>query len=147
MTLTTAADAARHETPNAIMRTLAAPSTGAAELSVWEVRMRAGQQGPVHTVDREQVWLVLDGTLRARVAADTSAVHAGTRWLRTRPRRHAGRTPGDTLVAHPDTLVFAAGVERRIEAEADLTAIVSSSAASVVTTPDSPGGRPLPWAV
>jgi quercetin dioxygenase-like cupin family protein len=73
------------------MRTLAAPSTGSAELSVWEVRMRAGQRGPVHTVDREQVWLVLEGKLRARVAADTSVVSAG------------------------DTLVVAAGVERRID--------------------------------
>jgi quercetin dioxygenase-like cupin family protein len=138
MTLTTAADAARHETPNAIMRTLAAPSTGAAELSVWEVRMRAGQRGPVHTVDREQVWLVLDGTLRARVAADTSAVHAADALV-----AHAG----DTLLACAgDTLVVAAGVERRIEAEADLTAIVSSPAGPVVTTPDSSDGRPLPWA-
>jgi quercetin dioxygenase-like cupin family protein len=123
MTLTTAADAARHETPNAIMRTLAAPSTGAAELSVWEVQMRAGQQGPVHAVDREQVWLVVAGALRARIAAETSVAETG------------------------DTLVVAAGVERRIEAATDLTAIVSSVAGSVVTTPDSPAGRALPWAV
>ena len=44
------------ETPNAVMRTLAAPSTGAAELAVWTVEMRAGQAGPPHTADREQVW-------------------------------------------------------------------------------------------
>jgi quercetin dioxygenase-like cupin family protein len=132
MSLTTAAaDAARHETPNAVMRTLAAPSTGAAELSVWEVRMRAGQRGPVHTVDREQVWLVLAGRLRAQVAAAPSVADAG-----------------DALVVANagDTLLVAAGAERQIEAEADLTAIVSSPAGPVVTTPDSPDGRPLPWA-
>jgi quercetin dioxygenase-like cupin family protein len=122
VTLTTAAETARYETPNAVMRTLAAPSTGAAELSVWKVRMRAGQRGPAHAVDREQVWLVVAGTLRARIAAETSVAEAG------------------------DTLVVAAGVERRIEAATDMEAIVSSPAGSVVTTPDSPGGRPLPWA-
>jgi quercetin dioxygenase-like cupin family protein len=122
MTLTAAADAARHETPNAVMRTLAAPSTGSAELAVWEVTMRTGQRGPVHTVDREQVWLVLAGRLRARIADETSVAEAG------------------------DTLVVAAGAERQIAADADLTAIISSPAGPRVTTPDSPDGRPLPWA-
>jgi quercetin dioxygenase-like cupin family protein len=73
-------------------------------------------------VTREQVWLVLTGRLRAQIA------------------------PGATVAGAGDTLVIAAGVERQIEAEADLTAIVSSPAGPVVTTPDSPGGRPLPWA-
>jgi quercetin dioxygenase-like cupin family protein len=122
MTLTTAAETVRHETPNAVMRTLAAPSTGSAELSVWEVSMRAGQRGPVHTVDHEQVWLVVGGRLRATIAAETSVAAAG------------------------DALVIAGGAERQVEAATDLTAIVSSLAGSVVTTPDAPGGRPLPWA-
>jgi mannose-6-phosphate isomerase-like protein (cupin superfamily) len=140
MTLTTATDAARHETPNAVMRTLAAPSTGTAELSVWEVRMRAGQRGPVHTADREQVWLVLTGRLQARVGTARSVADGADTLVRADEE--------DMLVVADagDTLVVAAGAERRIEAEADLTAIVSSLAGPVVTTPDSPGGRPLPWA-
>ena len=52
-----------HQTPNAVMHTLAAPSTGAHELAVWTVEMRAGQAGPLHTADQEQVWVVLEGAL------------------------------------------------------------------------------------
>ena len=117
----TAAGARRHETPNAVMRTLAAPSVGAAELSVWEVVMRPGQQGPVHTVDREQVWAVLAGSLQAEV--DGEPVGAGT----------------------GDTLRIAAGVARRISAVQPLRAIVASPAAPRVRTPDG-GERALPWA-
>ena len=106
-----------HETPNAVMRTLAAPSLGAAELSVWEVTMRAGQRGPEHVADREQVWFVLDGTLEV----DGTPVAAGE--ARTIP----------------------AGAPRQVAAPEDARALVASPAAPSVTTPDG-GTRPLPWA-
>jgi len=61
MPLVRSSSAALHKTPNAVMRTLAAPSTGATELAVWEVSMTAGQAGPAHRVNREQVWVVLLG--------------------------------------------------------------------------------------
>jgi quercetin dioxygenase-like cupin family protein len=93
-----------HETPNAVMHTLAAPSTGTAELALWTVEMRAGQAGPVHTADREQVWVVLDGTLAVNGEAQTGAV------------------------------VIAAGAERRIEARTDVRALVASRAPVRVTT-------------
>src|SRR5437588_25990 len=38
--LTLAADAPRHETPNAVMRTLAAPSLGGSDLSVCDLALR-----------------------------------------------------------------------------------------------------------
>ena len=95
-----------HETPNAVMHTLAAPSTGTAELAVWTVEMRAGQAGPPHTADHEQVWVILDGALRVN----------GTE--------------------HIGTVVIPANAERRIEAPQAARAIVCSRARTTVSTPD-----------
>ena len=54
--LVRAAQARRTETPNALMTTLASPSQGpTAGLSMWLVEMRAGQQGPAHVFDTEQI--------------------------------------------------------------------------------------------
>lgn len=106
----------KHETPNAVMHTLAAPSTGAAELAVWTVEMTAGQAGPVHRAEHEQVWVVLDGAL-----AVNGAEHA------------AG-----------ETVVIAADEQRQIVATADVRALVASRGGGTVTTAE--GTRPLPWA-
>jgi quercetin dioxygenase-like cupin family protein len=95
-----------HETPNAVMHTLAAPSTGAAELAVWTVEMRAGQAGPLHSADREQVWVVLDGALRING------------------------------VEHTGTAIIPAGSERRIEAPEDARALVCSRSDTTVTSAD-----------
>src|SRR5260370_6498573 len=54
-------DSRRTETPNAVMTTLASPTQGGAGHAVWRVDMRAGQSGPLHAIDTEQVWTVLDG--------------------------------------------------------------------------------------
>lgn len=92
------------ETPNAVMHTLAAPSTGTAGLAVWTVEMRAGQAGPLHTADQEQVWVVLEGTLAIN---------------------------GDPQTG---TAVIPAGAERRIEARTDARALVASRAPVTVAT-------------
>jgi len=117
----TAADAPRYETPNAVMRTLAAPSLGASDLSVWEVVMRAGQRGPEHQVDREQVWTVLEGELRVDADGEALPLRAG------------------------ETLRLAPGTPRRISADTDARAVVASPAGSIVTTAEG-GSRALPWA-
>jgi quercetin dioxygenase-like cupin family protein len=93
-----------HRTPNAVMHTLAAPSTGTSELAVWTVEMRAGQQGPLHTADQEQVWVILDGVL---------AING---------------------VDHTGTATVPAGSERRIEARTDARALVASRAPVTVAT-------------
>lgn len=118
--LITAADTALHETANATMRTFAAPSLGSEELAVWEVRMAAGAQGPEHQMDREQVWVILDGAIAVELAGEILTATAG------------------------DALVLAAGVPRRISANDTVRALVSSVAGSMVTV----GGaepRELPW--
>lgn len=119
--LLAAADAPRHETPNAVMRTLAAPSLGASALAVWEVVMRAGQRGPEHEVDREQVWAVLEGELRVHVPGQALVVRTG-----------------DTLHLPPDA-------PRQITAATDARAIVASPSGPTVRTAAG-GSRPLPWA-
>ena len=95
-----------HQTPNAVMHTLAAPSTGTRDLAVWTVEMRAGQAGPLHTVDQEQVWVVLEGTLTIN---------------------------GEPVSG---TATIAAGAERRIEAPTDARALVASRAPVTVATPE-----------
>lgn len=119
--LLAAADVPCHQTPNAVMRTFAAPSLGASELSVWEVAMTVGQRGPEHTVDREQVWIVLEGELRVRCSGQDVAVRAGD----------ALRLPADT--------------PRRVAATLSARALVASPAAPMVTTAEG-STRPLPWA-
>ena len=104
------------ETPNAVMRTLAAPSLGSADLAVWTVEMRAGQAGPLHRAEHEQVWVVLDGRLAVN----------GTEYV------------------SGETVVIAAGEERRITAPEPVRALVASRAGGTVTTAE--GVRPLPWA-
>lgn len=84
------AESRRTETPNAVMTTLASPSQGGAGLAIWRVDMRAGQQGPPHAIDTEQVWTVLDGS--ATVELDGERV----------------------TIAPGDTLVIPAGTPRRV---------------------------------
>ena len=93
-----------HETPNAVMHTLAAPSTGTTDLAVWTVEMRAGQQGPLHTADQEQVWVILEGTLAIN---------------------------GEPVTG---TATIPADAERRIEAATDARALVASRAPITVAT-------------
>ena len=121
MPLVRSAAATVHTTPNAIMRTLAAPSVGAAELAVWEVAMSDGQAGPSHRVDHEQVWVVLQGALSVHLGEETLQVGLG------------------------DAAILPAGDERRIVAGGDILALVSSMAAPSVHTQDG-GRRALPWA-
>lgn len=119
--ITRTADAPVHATPNATMRTLAAPSLGSSALSVWEVAMAPGAAGPAHRVDAEQVWVLLEGRLRVELDGRVMAPEAG------------------------DALTLPAGAERRVSAATAVRALVSSPAAPTVTTEDC-GARPLPWA-
>lgn len=82
--------------------------------------MRAGQRGPEHEVDREQVWTVLEGELRIDASGEALALRAG------------------------DTLRFAPDTPRRISADTD-GAVVASPAGPIVTTAEG-GSRALPWA-
>jgi len=79
------ADSRRTETPNAVMTTLASPSQGGAGHAIWRVDMRPGQAGPLHAIDTEQVWTVLDGGASVELDGELLTV-----------------APGDTLILPAD---------------------------------------------
>jgi quercetin dioxygenase-like cupin family protein len=56
---------------------LAAPSRGSVELSSWRVRLAAGVTGPEHAIDREQVWMLVDGALEFTVDGSATVVGPG----------------------------------------------------------------------
>ena len=93
------------ETPNAVMTTLASPTLGGSAQSLWQVRMAPGQAGPLHLMDREQVWNVLDGGATVELAGREYLLTAG------------------------DTVVLPAGAGRRVVADParGMRAVVSGS--------------------
>ncbi|HTW06984.1 MAG TPA: cupin domain-containing protein [Acidimicrobiales bacterium] len=116
-----ASRARRTETPNALMTTLASPTQGGtASLSMWLVDMRAGQQGPLHIFDVEQIWHVLQGQVDIAVDAE-----------------HAVLGPGDTLV-------LAAGARRQVSALADARLVVCGRADAAASVPGEATSRGAP---
>jgi quercetin dioxygenase-like cupin family protein len=116
-------DTRRVTTPNATMTTLASPTLGgSAGLSLWQVEMGAGQRGPVHVVDSEQVWTVVAG--QVSITVDGAGTELGT----------------------GDTLVLPAGLPRQIDALRDVRLLVCGHGDATVSVPgeDSSRGTP-PW--
>ena len=108
-------------TPNATMTTLASPTVGATSgLSLWQVAMDAGQQGPWHTFDTEQLWTVQSGTV------------------------NVASLDGHVVLRPGDTIVVPAGAERQITAASDARLIVCGPADGVATArgEDAPRGTP-----
>jgi quercetin dioxygenase-like cupin family protein len=122
MPVVRAKEVRRHETPNAVMSTFASPSLGSAELSLWRVVMSAGQRGPEHTFDVEQVWTIVRGA--AHVDLD-----------------------GEALAAAPgDTFVFPASSIRRITAGDDgFEALVAARAGARAYLTDGTDKGTPPW--
>jgi len=121
--LVRAAQARRTQTPNALMTTLASPSQGpTAGLAMWLVEMRAGQQGPAHVFDTEQIWHLIAG--EAEVTVNARKLVLG---------------PGDTVV-------LPAGAERQVSARADAQLVVCGRGDAIVRVPGeaAPRGTP-PW--
>jgi mannose-6-phosphate isomerase-like protein (cupin superfamily) len=115
------AQARRTETPNAVMTTFASPTQGASQgLSLWQVDMRAGQRGPEHVFDSEQVWHMLDGT--AQIAVDGRPVDLG-----------AG-----------DSLVVPGGAGRQVTATTAARMVVCGHGHAIVTVPGEAQSRGTP---
>ncbi|NUS72870.1 MAG: cupin domain-containing protein [Corynebacteriales bacterium] len=105
------------------MTSIATPSRGTAEISTWRVEMEAGAQGPAHTISREQIWAILDGSATVTIDSGTHEVRAG-----------------DALVLPPtETRQITAGNE-------GLQALVSMPAGGHATIPGNSAVHPLPWA-
>jgi mannose-6-phosphate isomerase-like protein (cupin superfamily) len=72
-------DAPTFTAPNggAGFRGLAAPSRGAKETSAWEVTVRANEPGLAHSVDHEELFILLSGRLSITVGDEEHHVGVG----------------------------------------------------------------------
>lgn len=68
MSLTRAADAPTYTLPGVRFIGLTAPSRGASELCTWRLEVEPGSAGDAHTLNHEEVFILLDGTLTITVA-------------------------------------------------------------------------------
>lgn len=121
ITTVRAGNSRRTQTPNATMTTLASPTLGPTSgLSMWQVEMTAGAQGPRHVFDSEQLWTVLEGQVSVAVDDQTVELTAG------------------------DTIVLPAGTERRISAATAVRLLVCGRGDAVARVPgeDAPRGTP-----
>jgi quercetin dioxygenase-like cupin family protein len=65
------------DTGGATITGLASPSRGCAEIAAWRVRFKPGKPSPSHSLDREEVFVVLHGALTARYAGGGETAQAG----------------------------------------------------------------------
>jgi quercetin dioxygenase-like cupin family protein len=111
----------RTETPNAAMTTIASPTQGPTDqLSMWRVHMHAGQQGPRHVFDSEQVWFVLEGEIEVAVNDSRSRLGSG------------------------DGIVLEAATERQVIALLDTDMIVCGRGDAVASVPGETESRGTP---
>jgi quercetin dioxygenase-like cupin family protein len=96
MSVFTAPAAPTHELPGARFTTLASPSRGSAETSVWRLELRPGAEPVPHQVTREEIFVALEGAASATLDGIVAPVRAG-----------------DTLVLSPgvDFTIVATGPE------------------------------------
>jgi mannose-6-phosphate isomerase-like protein (cupin superfamily) len=62
-------DAVVHELHGAVFASYAAPASGSQELCAWRLEVPAGNLGARHTVSKEEVLLVLSGTLQVSLTS------------------------------------------------------------------------------
>jgi quercetin dioxygenase-like cupin family protein len=112
-----------HDIPGARFTTLASPSRGSAETSVWRLELLPGAEPVPHTVTREEIFVALDGEALATLDGVDQTVLSG------------------------DTLVLPVGVEFRLVATgaAPFRALVCLPVGGQAATI---GGEPFtpPWA-
>ncbi|MFT3925964.1 MAG: cupin domain-containing protein [Myxococcales bacterium] len=88
-----------HELPHARFRSIATPSLGSRENSIWRVELLgAGQDSPPHSLTREEIFVVLAGSVRVVIAGVASEAQ-----------------PGDAIVVPPDTELVLGPVTERAE--------------------------------
>lgn len=57
-----------HELPHAQFTSLATPRLGSRETSLWRVRLLPGSEPTLHSVTREEIFVVLRGKARVQIA-------------------------------------------------------------------------------
>src|SRR5262245_36621477 len=66
-----------HELPHARFTSLATPSRGSRETSVWRARLDPASSTAPHRLTREEIFVVLSGTLRVAFAGHVGEARAG----------------------------------------------------------------------
>jgi quercetin dioxygenase-like cupin family protein len=77
MTVIRVSDAPEFETQGNHMTGLASPSRGAKELLVFRGRLDPGAASPPHTHDHEEVFVVTEGKVHARIGDEEHELSAG----------------------------------------------------------------------
>ncbi|RII18867.1 Cupin domain protein [Streptomyces sp. YIM 130001] len=77
MSVIRASEAVVHEIHGARFVSYANSTSGARELCAWRGEIPAGTRAPAHTVDREEIFHLLDGTLEMTLDGGTETVCAG----------------------------------------------------------------------
>jgi quercetin dioxygenase-like cupin family protein len=77
MPLSTLADAPTFERDGFTFRPLAVPSRGSTELAIWSLELGPGARSELHSMDREEVFVVLEGTVSASVAGRELLAESG----------------------------------------------------------------------
>lgn len=72
-----APSSATHELPHARFTSLATPSRGSRETSLWRVEIQPNTPATPHQVTREEVFVVLKGKARVRIADDVAEANVG----------------------------------------------------------------------
>jgi quercetin dioxygenase-like cupin family protein len=78
MSVITASEAPTFDVGGAIITGLASPSRGSADSAAWRVRFRADQPSPRHALSREEIFVVLEGSITARFADREETAEAGS---------------------------------------------------------------------
>jgi quercetin dioxygenase-like cupin family protein len=71
-------DQLHHEIPGARFQTLASPSLGSRETSVWRLRLEPGTPGAPHRVTREEIFVVLAGSATASLDGAAQRLSPGS---------------------------------------------------------------------
>jgi mannose-6-phosphate isomerase-like protein (cupin superfamily) len=77
MPIVRAENAPSFELPGLTVQGLAAPSRGSSETSAWRLSISPGAPGVPHSVDREEIFLALDGRAVATLGEERLELHAG----------------------------------------------------------------------
>jgi quercetin dioxygenase-like cupin family protein len=77
MAVLPAPSAPTHELGDARFTSLATPSRGSSETSVWLVEITPGGPGAPHRLTREEVFVVLSGRAEVTLAGEVSVAEAG----------------------------------------------------------------------
>jgi quercetin dioxygenase-like cupin family protein len=77
MKIITRTDAPRFDADGTTVTGYAAPSRGASEVSMWHLELAPGSTSPLHQMDREEVFVGLEGRVVATVDGTEHALGAG----------------------------------------------------------------------